>query len=136
MIEERDALDDELEPDLAHRFAELRDGRERRARSFSLGVAVARGRARNRARRAWLRKRLGVALATTAPLLTVLIVQLREQAEEREAIEAARQAATILEWQSPTAPLMHNAYAAWLGAVPSLSASVIDTTSMPTGGSQ
>ena len=133
MIEERDG---ELERELAKRFGELRGRRERAARSYTVGVAVARGRIRDRARGIWLKKRLTVALATALPLVTVLVAQRREQAREREAAELAREAASMLAWQSPTATLLNNAYADWLGTTPSLSASIVDPTPLPTGGSQ
>jgi hypothetical protein len=125
---------DQPDRGLASSFDELREGRERKAGTFQ--VAVTRGRVRNRARSAWLRRRLTVALATGLPLVAVLAVQLREQAREREALEVARQAASILEWRSPTAMLMHNAYADWLGATPSIGSAIPNTTTLPGGGSQ
>ena len=81
---------DPNENDLALGFAELREGREREAGTFR--GAVARGRIRNQARNAWMRRRLAVALAAAVPLVAVLTVQLRDRAREREAMEIARQA--------------------------------------------
>ena len=98
---------DPNENDFAPGFAELRAGREREAGTFR--GAVARGRIRNQARNAWMRRRLAVALAAAVPLVAVLTVQLRDRAREREALEIARQAESILEWRSPTAMLMNNA---------------------------
>jgi hypothetical protein len=127
-------MSDQPDRDLAPSFAELRDGREREAGTFR--AAVARGRVRNQARSAWLRRRLTVALATAVPLVAVLTVQLLDEAQEREALEIARQAESILEWRSPTDMLMHNAYADWLGAMPTIGSPIPNTTTLPEGGSQ
>lgn len=125
---------DPNENELAPGFAELRVSRERKAGTFH--GAVARGRARNKARSAWMRRRLTVALAAAGPLVVVLTVQLRDQARERKALEIARQAESILEWTSPTAVLMHNAYADWLGVMPTIGSPIPSTTTLPEGGSQ
>jgi hypothetical protein len=127
-------MSDQNENDLAHGFAELREGREREAGTFR--AAVARGRLRNKARDAWMRRRITVALATGLPLVALLTVELRDQAREREALEIARQAESILEWSSPTATLMHNAYADWLGAMPTIGSPIPNRTTLPEGGSQ
>jgi hypothetical protein len=122
------------EEGLSTTFGELRAAREREAGTFQ--TALTRGRARRRLRQAWVRRRLSFALAAGIPLLGVLAADLRERERRRQALELAQQAAAILEWRSPTASFMSNAYAAWLAATPSLGSSLIDSPSILEGGSQ
>jgi hypothetical protein len=115
-------------------FAALRERNAGAPRDFA--ETVARGRAHQRARKAWLRKRAAVVAAAGIPLVVVAGVQERERAEERIAMEAAAQATAILQWQSPTEELMHNYYADWMSAPPSLESSVIPLPTIRQGGIQ
>jgi hypothetical protein len=119
--------------DLSASFSKLRAHREEAAGTFA--ATVAGGRVRERARRAQARRRIAVALVLLLPAAGALTVQARTRARIRADVAAAEEAAAILQWQSPTETLMHNAYADWLGSTPSLGASTIQP-STPQGGSQ
>jgi hypothetical protein len=123
----------ESPPDLTDGFSKLRARREEAAGTYMGTVVSARN--RERTRRAQTRRRIVFVLALLVPAAGVLTMQARTRARLRADLAAAEQAAAILQWRSPTETLMHNAYAEWLSAPPSLGSSVILPT-LPQGGSQ
>ena len=123
------------DPDgLKDAFAAMRAERERSASHFAHTLAA--GRARAGARHARARRRTLVAAFAAVPVVALLTLQLRTQLRERRDIALAEQAARIAQWHSPTDALLTPSYVSLMREIPSLDASVIDTSIQPEGASR